>query len=163
HDGLPGRHHRRALTAAGGHDGRCRGGLSVRKPDRLPPEELAPYLLEPPDPPAPLDLRAVFGNDRPVEAEGGFGKGLFLVTAAGAWGGGASTSCAGRRGWQSGSCATCGWSRRTPACSCATASPRTCCRRSTSTSPTRGGRSGTTSGACSRRSSPPSASGCCAS
>ena len=33
---------------------------------------------------APLDWRKVFGNDRPVELEIGFGKGLFLVTAAAA-------------------------------------------------------------------------------
>jgi tRNA (guanine-N7-)-methyltransferase len=55
-------------------------------------EALQPYLLEEPrlagpppaeaPPPAPLDWRAVFGNDRPVEIEVGFGKGLFLVTAA---------------------------------------------------------------------------------
>jgi tRNA (guanine-N7-)-methyltransferase len=54
----------------------------VRKPRRLPPEALQPYLLPFPDPPAPLDWRAVFGNDRPVELEVGFGKGLFLLTAA---------------------------------------------------------------------------------
>jgi tRNA (guanine-N7-)-methyltransferase len=30
----------------------------------------------------PLDWRAVFGNDHPVEVEVGFGKGLFLLTAA---------------------------------------------------------------------------------
>jgi tRNA (guanine-N7-)-methyltransferase len=54
----------------------------VRRGRRLPLEELAPYLLEAPDPPAPLDWRAVFGNDRPVELEVGFGKGLFLLTAA---------------------------------------------------------------------------------
>jgi tRNA (guanine-N7-)-methyltransferase len=54
----------------------------VRRPRRLPPEELAPYLLAVPDPPAPLAWPAVFGNDRPVELEVGFGKGLFLLTAA---------------------------------------------------------------------------------
>jgi tRNA (guanine-N7-)-methyltransferase len=57
----------------------------VRRSPRLPPEELAPCLLEMPSqaPAAPrLDGRAVFGNDRPVEVEVGFGKGLFLVTAA---------------------------------------------------------------------------------
>jgi tRNA (guanine-N7-)-methyltransferase len=70
----------------------------VRRPKRLPPEELAPYLLDlprlppgadapestvpPPAPPEPLDWRAVFGNDRPVEVEVGFGKGAFLVAAA---------------------------------------------------------------------------------
>jgi tRNA (guanine-N7-)-methyltransferase len=65
--------------------------LSVRRARRLPLEELAPYLLTPagggqgqaPEtPPPPLDWRAVFGNDHPVEIEVGFGKGLFLVTTA---------------------------------------------------------------------------------
>ena len=54
----------------------------MRKPTRLPPEQLEPYLLAPADPPAPLDWAAVFGDARPVELEVGFGKGLFLVTAA---------------------------------------------------------------------------------
>jgi tRNA (guanine-N7-)-methyltransferase len=45
-------------------------------------EELAPFLLPTPDPPAALDWAAVFGNAQPVELEIGFGKGLFLVTAA---------------------------------------------------------------------------------
>jgi tRNA (guanine-N7-)-methyltransferase len=67
----------------------------VRRSRRLPPEQLAPYLLEPPGlphphrPPAewardptPLDWRAIFGNDRAVELEVGFGKGLFLLTEA---------------------------------------------------------------------------------
>ncbi len=49
---------------------------------RLPLEELGPYLLEVAEPAAPLDGRAVFGNGNPVEVEVGFGKGLFLVTAA---------------------------------------------------------------------------------
>jgi tRNA (guanine-N7-)-methyltransferase len=64
----------------------------VRAPRRLPLETLEPYLLGvphpgllPPDSPllvaaAPLDWRALFGNDGPVEIEIGFGKGLFLVT-----------------------------------------------------------------------------------
>jgi tRNA (guanine-N7-)-methyltransferase len=63
--------------------------LNVRRGPRLPLEELAPYLLPTPDAagspgeaPACLDWRAVFGNDRPVELEIGFGKGLFLLTAA---------------------------------------------------------------------------------
>src|SRR5205807_7068201 len=51
-----------------------------------PLEELQPYLFELPKsgsgPPAPLDWRAVFGNDHPVEIEVGFGKGLFLLNAA---------------------------------------------------------------------------------
>lgn len=63
----------------------------MRRGPRLPPEELAPYLLTVPLPvrpgepsaaaPAPLDWHEVFGNDHPVELEVGFGKGLFLVTA----------------------------------------------------------------------------------
>jgi len=55
--------------------------VSLRR-RRLPLEQLAPYLLELPDPQAPLDWGGVFGNDQPVEVEVGFGKGLFLVTAA---------------------------------------------------------------------------------
>jgi tRNA (guanine-N7-)-methyltransferase len=66
----------------------------VRRGPRLPLEELAPYLLDVPslppgqppptdlDTPHPLDWHAVFGNDHPVELEVGFGKGLFLLTAA---------------------------------------------------------------------------------
>jgi tRNA (guanine-N7-)-methyltransferase len=70
----------------------------VRRSPRLSPEELAPYLLENPGlphpsrkgstaslaPPEPLDWRAIFGNDHPVEIEVGCGKGLFLTTAAAA-------------------------------------------------------------------------------
>ena len=56
--------------------------MSVRRARRLPLEELAPYLLPAPDPPAPVDWAALFGNDRPVELEVGFGKGLSLLTAA---------------------------------------------------------------------------------
>jgi tRNA (guanine-N7-)-methyltransferase len=54
----------------------------LRRARRLPLEELAPYLLEVPAAPAPLDWQAVFGNGGPVEIEVGFGKGLFLLTAA---------------------------------------------------------------------------------
>lgn len=60
----------------------------MRKPARLPLEELEPYLLSPParvdpsTPPQTLDWRVVFGNDNPVEIEVGFGKGLFLLNAA---------------------------------------------------------------------------------
>jgi tRNA (guanine-N7-)-methyltransferase len=54
----------------------------VRRARRLPLEELSPYLFEPPAAPAPLDWQAVFGNAGSVEIEVGFGKGLFLVTAA---------------------------------------------------------------------------------
>jgi tRNA (guanine-N7-)-methyltransferase len=53
----------------------------VRRVPRLPPDELAPYLLELPDPPAPFDWTSVFRADLPVEIEIGFGKGLFLVNA----------------------------------------------------------------------------------
>jgi tRNA (guanine-N7-)-methyltransferase len=56
----------------------------VHRTSRLPLEDLAPYLLDVPDPPAPLDWAAVFGNANPVEVEVGFGKGLFLLTAAAA-------------------------------------------------------------------------------
>jgi len=51
----------------------------MRKSARLPIEELQPLLAQPPDPPAPVDWAALFGNDRPVEMEIGFGKGLFLL------------------------------------------------------------------------------------
>jgi tRNA (guanine-N7-)-methyltransferase len=71
----------------------------VRRRTRLPMEELAPYLLaasgerqaagEEEAPLAPhasrhssLDWPEIFGNDHPVEMEVGFGKGLFLLTAA---------------------------------------------------------------------------------
>jgi tRNA (guanine-N7-)-methyltransferase len=62
----------------------------VRKPRRLSREELAPYTVDlpaanprqpPAAPPTPLNWPALFGNDRPVEVEVGFGKGLFLVNA----------------------------------------------------------------------------------
>jgi tRNA (guanine-N7-)-methyltransferase len=48
----------------------------------LLPEQIAPFLLEGPAEAAPLDWSALFGNDHPIEAEIGFGKGLFLLTAA---------------------------------------------------------------------------------
>ncbi|MBY0526804.1 MAG: tRNA (guanosine(46)-N7)-methyltransferase TrmB [Gemmataceae bacterium] len=54
----------------------------MRRVNRLSLEELAPHLLETPDPPRPLVWSDVFGNDRPVEIEVGFGKGLFLLTAS---------------------------------------------------------------------------------
>ncbi len=54
----------------------------MRRTVRLPPEQLAPYLIDTPPEPPPLSWPAVFGNDRPVEAEVGFGKGLFLLTEA---------------------------------------------------------------------------------
>ncbi len=68
----------------------------MRRGSRLPVEQLAPYLLTvgrafSPDAPrarpetlndAPLNWQDLFGNDHPVELEVGFGKGLFLLTAA---------------------------------------------------------------------------------
>ena len=66
----------------------------MRKPRKLGPAELAPYLLHLPHaapqrppggdepPPVPLDWGQVFGNPHPVELEVGSGKGLFLVTTA---------------------------------------------------------------------------------
>jgi len=73
--------------------------MSLRRGPRLPLEELAPYLLagdggrrvgSVSDGEASvayasgslIDWREVFGNDHPVELEVGFGKGLFLLTAA---------------------------------------------------------------------------------
>lgn len=69
----------------------------MRKRVRLPLAELAPYLLDHdagglagmllpvlPQEAAPVDWRAVFGNERPVEMEIGFGKGAFLVSAGAA-------------------------------------------------------------------------------
>jgi tRNA (guanine-N7-)-methyltransferase len=53
----------------------------VRGPVRLPLERLEPYLYEPPQTPAALAWKDIFGNDAPVEIEVGFGKGLFLLTA----------------------------------------------------------------------------------
>jgi tRNA (guanine-N7-)-methyltransferase len=54
----------------------------VRRGPRLPLEELQPYLLPVPDPAAPFDWTAVFGNANPVELEVGYGKGLFLLSAS---------------------------------------------------------------------------------
>ena len=82
----------------------------MRKPRRLPPEEIAPYEWHPPrrfsrwgvgavdsgqwtvdSEPAscplstvhcPLDWHALFGNDHPTEVEVGMGKGLFLLNQA---------------------------------------------------------------------------------
>lgn len=53
----------------------------MRRSVRLPLEQLAPYLLEVPDPPTPLSWPTVFCNHYPVEIEVGFGKGLFLLNA----------------------------------------------------------------------------------
>jgi tRNA (guanine-N7-)-methyltransferase len=54
----------------------------VRRSQRLSLESLAPFTLELPEPPVPLDWARVFGNDRPVELEVGCGKGLFLMRSA---------------------------------------------------------------------------------
>jgi tRNA (guanine-N7-)-methyltransferase len=54
----------------------------VRRAARLPLELVQPYLLDMPEPPAPVSWPAIFGNDHPVEVEVGFGKGLFLLTAS---------------------------------------------------------------------------------
>jgi tRNA (guanine-N7-)-methyltransferase len=48
----------------------------------LPLQSLAPYLLNVPEPPTPLDWPRVFANENPVEIEVGFGKGLFLLSAS---------------------------------------------------------------------------------
>jgi tRNA (guanine-N7-)-methyltransferase len=45
-------------------------------------DELAPYLLDVPEPPTPIDPSLVFSNSHPIEIEVGFGKGLFLLMAA---------------------------------------------------------------------------------
>lgn len=58
--------------------------MSVRRAKRLSLEELAPCLLEAPDPPRPLSWPEVFGNEHPVEVEVGSGKGLFLLSASAA-------------------------------------------------------------------------------
>src|ERR1051326_5742247 len=63
---------------------------AMRRARRLPLEELPTYLVEEErrgrpgaSPPGGLiDWRALFGNDRPVEIEVGFGKGLFLLNSA---------------------------------------------------------------------------------
>jgi tRNA (guanine-N7-)-methyltransferase len=54
----------------------------MRRTNRLPLEQLSPYLLEVPEEARPLVWRDVFGNDHPIEIEVGFGKGLFLLTSA---------------------------------------------------------------------------------
>jgi tRNA (guanine-N7-)-methyltransferase len=60
----------------------------VRRPARMPLEQLEPYLLSvsepatPTSPPPQYLWAELFGTDHPVEIEVGFGKGLFLVTSA---------------------------------------------------------------------------------
>src|SRR3954447_24883511 len=53
-------------------------------PDARPPIDTSPYTLDLAQCATPLDWRAVFGNDHPVELEVGSGKGLFLANAAAA-------------------------------------------------------------------------------
>jgi tRNA (guanine-N7-)-methyltransferase len=53
----------------------------VRRGVRLPLEQLQPYLADMPAPDRPFDWPALAAG-RPVEMEVGFGKGLFLITAA---------------------------------------------------------------------------------
>lgn len=49
---------------------------------RVPPPDLRPFFITTPDLPGePVDWRALFGNDHPVEVEVGSGRGLFLVNA----------------------------------------------------------------------------------
>ncbi len=54
----------------------------MRRGRRLPLPALAPFLFDLPDPPSPISWQSLFENDQPVEIEVGFGKGLFLLTAA---------------------------------------------------------------------------------
>ncbi|MCI0682859.1 MAG: tRNA (guanosine(46)-N7)-methyltransferase TrmB [Gemmataceae bacterium] len=65
----------------------------MARPRRVPPEALQPYLIDLPHPRSPrwrelrrtpvkLDWPALFGNDRPVHVEVGFGKGMFLINAS---------------------------------------------------------------------------------
>src|SRR5262245_27436720 len=56
--------------------------MNVRRAKRLPLEALAPYLLQAPQTPGALSWSEVFGNERPVEIEVGFGKGMFLLTSS---------------------------------------------------------------------------------
>src|SRR6516162_7200077 len=56
--------------------------VPVQKAAAAAPADLRPYFLTLHDlPPAPLDLVALFGSQRPVEVEVGSGRGLFLVNA----------------------------------------------------------------------------------
>ncbi len=55
----------------------------MRRARRLPVEALRPCLLDIESLPAgSVSWHDVFGNDHPVEVEVGFGKGMFLLTAA---------------------------------------------------------------------------------
>lgn len=57
----------------------------MRSRHRLSIAELSPWLIPestPGEPAAPVDWTSLFGNDRSVEIEVGFGKGLFLLSSA---------------------------------------------------------------------------------
>ena len=54
----------------------------MRRGERFPLEQLAPFLLSVPQAPTTLSWPDIFGNDHTVEVEVGFGKGLFLLNAA---------------------------------------------------------------------------------
>jgi hypothetical protein len=153
----------------------------VPRRGRLPTDQLEPYLLDMPHPrtppaplaewlarvpPAVLDWAALFGNGHPVEIEAGFGKGLFLLNASRRR---PTVNFLGveierkyvlltadrvaRRGIA--------WHVPMPIGCCAIASPAIRCPRFMSISPTRGGKNGIASVACSRRNSPINARACC--
>ncbi len=54
----------------------------MRRSRRLPLDALRPYLLTLDEHTEPLRWHSIFENQNPVEIEIGFGKGLFLITAA---------------------------------------------------------------------------------
>ena len=57
----------------------------MRRTVRLPAEDLLPYTFPETvrgETPQAIDWHALFGNDRPVEIEVGFGKGLFLLSTS---------------------------------------------------------------------------------
>jgi tRNA (guanine-N7-)-methyltransferase len=56
--------------------------MIVRRSPRLSQEELAPFLFDIPADSGPFTWHSLFGNDRSVEIEVGFGKGLFLVESS---------------------------------------------------------------------------------
>ena len=180
-DGLPRRRHRRAARPT-------RGRLTVRKPRRLPLEELAPYVL--PDATgagAGRDVgRRRIGAVRPTAGRvRSTGDSCSATTtrsrsrSASARGCSCSPPAPPRpdtnflgieivrkyqlfaadagRGPQAAEREDRAAPTRRP--SCATTSRPGASRRSTSTSPTRGGRRGTTSGCCSPRSSRPTSRG----
>lgn len=54
----------------------------MRKNQRLTPDQTDRWLVPPPNPNSFLNFQTLFGNNRPVEMEIGFGKGAFLVASA---------------------------------------------------------------------------------